>query len=103
MSGLDSSGEYSDVLDDSWLQGIVAVGATQVEVKVGASKSATREMIIIHNSSNNTIYYGPTGITTSTGIPLFKNQWVEIMAGNHQSVFMIAASAGNNVIIAEVG
>ena len=103
MSSLNLSSEFSDVLNDSWLQGLVTVGTIQVEVRVGVSRSSTREMVVIHNSSNNTVYYGPSGVTTITGFPLYKNQWVEIMIGNNQALYLIAATTGNNVIVAEVG
>jgi hypothetical protein len=103
MSGLNSSGEFGDVLDDSWIQAVVTVGATQVEAKVGASRSTTREMIIIHNKSNATVYYGPSGVTITTGIPLLQNQFLELMVGSNQAVYLIAAAANKDVIVAEIG
>jgi hypothetical protein len=103
MGNLEGSGEFVDVLDNSWVQGVVSVGTTQVEAKVGASKSDTREMIIIENISNKTIYYGPSGVTSSTGHRLIKDAWVEIMVGNNLGVYLIADSNGNNVIISELG
>lgn len=103
MGSLDSSGEFGDVLDDSWVQGVVTVGLAQVEAKVGASRSTTREMIVIHNKSNATVYYGPNGVTTTNGMPLLSNQFLELMVGSNQAIYLIAAAANKDVIVAEIG
>lgn len=100
--GINLSSEYSDVLNDGYVAGSITVGTTQVEAKVGASKQVGRELLIIYNKSNNTIYYGPSGVTTSTGIPIFKNSTLMLSVGENTALFLIAGSAGNSVLVQEL-
>lgn len=95
-----SNVDRADVLESSFLGGTVTVGTTEVEAKVGASRLDTRQLLTIYNASANTIYWGPTGVTTSTGQPIEKKQFVSIPAGNI-AVYLIAASAGNTAIVQE--
>jgi hypothetical protein len=79
----------------------VTVGTTEVEAKVGASRKDGRQMLRVYNKSNSTIYFGPTGVTTTNGEPIYKDQWVNIPANDQCAVFLIAGSAGNSVIVSE--
>jgi hypothetical protein len=101
---INVSGEFNDVLENGYVSAVVSVGTSEIEAKVGTSKLAGRECITIYNDSNSTVYYGPSGVTTSginKGQPLFKRQHVSIPAGEGIEVFLIAESSGNNVIIQE--
>jgi hypothetical protein len=99
--GISLSSEYSDVNNDSYLSGLIVVTTSQVEAKVGASRLSGRETLRIYNKGS-TIYFGPSGVTTSTGEPLMKNQWVNIPAGENIEVFMITTSGSVNVIVQEM-
>jgi len=92
--------EFIDVLTDNYLNGTVTVGTSAVEAKVGTTKLQDRELLIIHNSSNNTIYHGASNVTVNTGVPIFKNQTVYIAA--QQSVYLIASSSNNTVVVQEL-
>lgn len=92
----------ADVLNESGVQGALIVGTTAIEVKVGVDRLLNRKLVTLFNNSNSTIYWGYTnGVTTTTGIPIFKNQYVEWTVGDSLSIFVIAASAGNNTRITE--
>lgn len=84
--------ELSDTLQNAYVAGVVSVSTTEVEAKVGVSRLSGREVLRIFNNSNTTIYFGPSGVTSSTGEPIFKNQWVNIPAGEGIGVFLITAS-----------
>ena len=82
---------YFDVLDKNSVPAgagsdydgaALTVSTTEVEAKVGASRMTDRRGVLVHNNSTETIYFGPTGITTSTGAPLFPNQRVSIGIGD---------------------
>ena len=94
-------GQFDDVVEDGYVSGVVTVGTSAVEAKVGGSPLAGREILTIYNGSNAVIYYGPTGVTTSTGEPLEKKQRVSIPVGAAVSVFLIAGTASNDVIVQE--
>lgn len=102
MTGLSYSPDRADVDESAMVQGVVTVGTTQVEAKVGASALANRQEVRISNKSNATIYVGPTGVTTTTGEKLFKDQAISYPIGNSLQLFMIAATAGNDVVITEL-
>lgn len=103
MSGIEGgNGEYNDVLEDLLLQGVLTIGTTQTELKVGASVDSDREVIRVFNNSNQTIYVGPNGVTTSTGEPVYKKQSLEMPIGT-QSLYAIVASGTADVIVWEIG
>lgn len=84
------------------VQGVVTVGTTQTELKVGGSREAEREVVRVYNSSNSTIYVGPSGVTVSTGEPLFRRQSMEMPIGD-QALYAIVASGTEDVIVWEIG
>ena len=96
MGGINFDPEFSDVLNDNFVGGTISVGTSQVEAKVGANRLSKREYLIIHNSGNNTIYYGPSGVTVSNGVPIVKDQTIGIPIGDI-GVFVISSS-GTNII-----
>lgn len=103
MGNISYNPEFADVLQDSYISANITVGTSQVEAKVGTSRLSGREMLVIYNDSNNTIFHGPSGVTTSgtnKGIPILKGEFVSMMAGD-LGVFLISATAGNSVIIQE--
>ena len=97
---INESGNNAEVVG-SLVQGLVAVTSSQIEAKVGASRQSGRQMLRIYNGSNAIVYFGPTGVTTSTGEPIEKKQWVNIPASDTLALFLIAASGTNNVIVSE--
>lgn len=105
MGSLQQGGSRDDVNDGYYVGQTVVVGTSQVEAKVGANRDAARQIIIVYNDSNSTVYHGPSGVTTTganKGIPIERKQTVAIPAGN-VAVYLIADTAGNNVIVQEFG
>lgn len=92
----------ADILNLSGETGTVVVGTSPVEAKVSSTRLEYRKVLVVHNSSNSTIYWGfsPT-ITTTTAIPIFKNQTLTIQVGDALAVYLVAGSSGNTVIITE--
>lgn len=95
------SSEYSDVLSDAYVAGVISVSTSEIEAKVGASRLSGRETLRIYNNSNITIYFGPTGVTSSTGEPIFKNQWVNIPIGDIAVYLITASGTASDVRIQE--
>lgn len=94
--------DRSDVTESSYLTGTVSVSTTEVEAKVGSSRLDRRQSIILYNKGANTVYYGPTGVTSTTGIPLFKFQTLKFMQGNIGVFLICATSESATVIIQEL-
>ena len=117
IAGADSSGnettfvkstltgdlQVADLINvGTGVQATLTVGTSAVEIKVGASKLTNRKNVTLFNDSNVTMYWGYTNaVTTSTGTPIFKNQFVSWDAGDQQSIFIIAGSGGNGSRITE--
>lgn len=99
--GITADKDVFEVVNSDYVTGVVTVGTTEVEAKVGGSPLTDRKIISIYNDSNSTIYYGPTGVTTTTGQPLLKKQTFSVVLGPDVSLFLIAGSAGNDVIVQE--
>jgi hypothetical protein len=94
----------ADILNNGGTQAALTVGTTAVEIKVGASRLEGRKTVTLYNNSNTTIYWGYTSsVTTATGTPIFRDQFVTWEAGDSQEIWVIAGSAGNNTRITEAG
>ena len=100
--GVNESSNYSDTNESTYLSGPQTVLTTEVEAKVGATRVTGRQFVRIYNDGTNTIWFGPTGLSTTTGEPLFKKQSVEVAAAD-LGVFMITDSGTVSVIIQEIG
>jgi len=98
---INESSEFSDVLEDSYVAGTISVSTTQVEAKVGASRLSRRETVRIFNNSNTIIYFGPNGLTSSTGEPIYKGQSVNIMVGDLGVYLLTASGTASDVRIQE--
>lgn len=91
-----------DALNAGGTQGAITVGTSAVEVKVGASALTNRKLVTLHNNSNATFYWGYTsGVTTSTGTPIFKDQVMFWAAKSSAPIYVITGSAGNNGRVTE--
>lgn len=104
MSGISDVADRSDVVESSFVAAEVSVGTSQVEAKASGSRLATRQVLGIYNNSSNTVYYGPTGVTTSgstKGFPIFKDQIVYLPIGD-MAVYLIAGSSSNSVLVQEI-
>lgn len=100
MSGLNNTGEYSDVLQDGYVSGALTVTTTEIEAKVGGARLALREAITITNQGPGSIWYGPTGVTPSTGEELKKDQTVSLPLGDI-GIFLIKDVSSATAIVQE--
>lgn len=100
--GISQSGQFDDVNNSSYLSASINVTTTETEAKVGSSKLNGRQLIILENRGNQDIYYGPSGITSSTGIKLVKNATVSLPIGDLVAVYLITASGSATVIVQEI-
>lgn len=97
------NGSIGDVVNGDFQAGTITVGTSQQLASVnGSSNLMDREEVTIYNKSNKTIYYGPTGVTTSNGIPIEPGEVISLQYGENINVYLIAADAGNSIIIHEL-
>lgn len=104
MSDIASTQEdlpVRDVIDTSLISGVVSVSTTAVEAKAGATRLAARKAVLIC-PTNGVVYLGTsTGVTTSTGVPIFKNEKYPLDISDANPVYLIAASGTVSVIVWE--
>jgi hypothetical protein len=102
--GLSYSPDFADVENVNYTSGSLTVGTSQQLASAnGSSNLSKRQELLIYNKSSNTLYFGPTGVTTSTGIPLAPGETLNVPFGEAVSVYLIAAGAGNACIVQEIG
>lgn len=95
-------GSFNEVNDVSYVAGSITVGTSQVLAAASGSNLSLRQELIIYNKSASTIYFGPTGVTTSTGIPIGPTEVLNLPFSQNVSVFLISGTAGNTVIVQEL-
>jgi hypothetical protein len=91
-----------DAISGSGAEGAITLGTTAIEAKVGASALSNRKLLTVFNNSGNTIYWGRTsGVTTSSGTPIYEKQMVSFQALADAPIYIISSSSGTNVRITE--
>jgi hypothetical protein len=89
-------------LNNEGVQGSITVGLTATEAKVGASTLANRQALTVQHLGNQRLYWGYTsGVTTSTGTEIFKNQVVTFEIELPLRVYLISNNASQEVRITE--
>lgn len=98
----DDQSVVVDILNVEGTQGALTVGTSAVAVRVGGSNLTSRKLLTLFNNSSSTIYWGYTNaVTTATGTPIFKSQFIEWEVGDGITIYVIAGSTGNDVRITE--
>jgi len=77
----------------------VTVGTTEVAIPTTAEPG--RDTAIIQNLGSSSIFVGPTGVTTSSGLEISKRSSLELKLGPSVTVFGISAAAGQDVRVFE--
>lgn len=115
LTAVSATGDRADLLSDLYRRVYindapsVAVQSTLVTVGTSAvalptTALAGRTRMIIQNISNNKIWVGPSGVTTSgstSGILIGKGNSLALEAGQNVTYYAIAGGAGNDVVVFE--
>lgn len=64
------------------------------------SEQESREILVIYNSSDVTIYWGGSDVTTSNGVPIASTKYMIIPAV--KNIYLVCGSAGKSVRIGEL-
>lgn len=92
----------ADILNNGGVNGIIAVSTTAVAVRVGASNLANRKRLTFMNNGTATLFWGyDSGVSTSNGFPIFRNQPVSDAWGPNTTIWIIAASGTHPVPVNE--
>ena len=77
------------------------ITTTQSLLAVGVSNLANRKSVALFNKGAQTVYYGTTGVTSSTGIAVEKDEFLELAIGDNIDVYLVTGSASASVVIQE--
>lgn len=86
----------------SYLATNKTISTSQTQAKVSTNNLSGRKTLIIYNTGANEVYFGPSGVTISTGIKIFPNQMMSLNAGESINIFLITASSTSTVVIQEM-
>lgn len=90
----------SDTIKEAIVSAGLTVGTTAIEIRAGASRLINRKGLMLFNNSTQTLFWGASGVTTSTGVPLARGESVNISVEN-VAIFVVGSQAGQNARIIE--
>lgn len=100
------SSDRSDVVESSFDHVTLTVGTTPVEVKVGGSRSVSRQIVVIYNEEKNRrLFWGKSDVSATgvnRGFPIEPGQFVSLPFGDI-GIFLVGEVSNMTAIIAEVG
>jgi len=75
--------------------GTKTVSTTAAEIFAGSSRLSGRYAMTVYNESSNAVYWGPSGITTSTGFPILPGDSVtfQFSPSVATAIYMIASAS----------
>jgi hypothetical protein len=79
-----------------------AVTVTNSATALPASALANRRTVIIQNRGNNSIFIGPSGVTTANGVEVPKYSSMELSAGPSIALYGITAAGTADVRVTEL-
>jgi hypothetical protein len=90
--------DVDDGLADTAIRAVAeTVGTSAAQIVDGGDELAARKYLWIYNNSNKSVYFGPTGVTTSSGYPIFPGSELHARIGAAVDCFLIGDAAGLNV------
>jgi hypothetical protein len=87
-----------DSINNTTQQQAISVGTSAVAA-IGASSILVGRKILIICPTNGTIYWGnSSSVTTSTGMPIFQNQVLQLSFTDAVPIYVISAGTVNTVV-----
>lgn len=93
VNNLGAAVNTADILNVSGLEGTLSVTTTATPIRVGAGNLTNRKLITFFHSSSNPVYWGYTsGVTTTTGTPITKDQMMQWPVGPNVNIYLISTA-----------
>ena len=105
FADVDSNGslKVADISNNGGSAGAITVGTSAVLASVSGTNLTNRRFLGVHNNGSTTIYWGTTsGVTTSSGTPIAKGQFISWAVGPNTNIYLISGSAGQNIRVTEL-
>lgn len=101
---LTQNGEFKvyDTNNNGGLNADLTVGTSSVEGKVGSARLVNRKYVVVEALDTN-VYMGfSSAVTSSNGIPIFKNQILILPIGDNTQIWFIADVSSKHVRFGEL-
>lgn len=114
LTALSASNDKADLLSDLyrrlWVNNSANVAIKTTAETVGTSAAqivssplAGRKTVTLQNEGSVDVFFGPTGVTTATGMKISKKSSATYEFAEDIDIFMISGSAGQDVRVLEAG
>ena len=97
----EGEAKISSFANVDFQRAVKTVSAVQIRASVGASNLSNRKLLVIFNKDAQDVFYGPTGLISSDGIPIEKEEIIVLAVGDNIDIFLITAVSTSDVIIQE--
>jgi hypothetical protein len=74
-----------------------SVGTSAAQILDGADELAARKYVMLYNNGNRTVFIGETGVTVTSGFPVFPGSILEARVGAAVDLFMISQSGTQDI------
>lgn len=85
----------------SYISSVKTINTIESIGAVGVSNLSNRKSLSIYNKGAQDIYYGPTGVTDTTGIPIFKDEVLSLDIGDGVDLYLVTKTGSATVIVQE--
>lgn len=90
--------DIDDSLANTAMQVVAeTVGTSAAQILDGADELADRKWMYLYNNANKAMYIGPSGVSTSSGFPLFPGSMLELRIGAAVDVYAIGDGSSLNM------
>lgn len=93
--------QVSSFANISYLSTAKSVTTTEVLAAAGASNLSGRKKLIVYNRGPQDIFFGPTGVSETNGIPILKDEFASFDVGDNVNVYLVTKTGSSNVVIQE--
>ncbi len=93
IASINSQLEVADIVNTALSSGSLAVSTTAVACRVGASNLTNRKMLIVAPIGGNAYLGATSGVTTSTGIPIYAGSIAQFAFSANVTPYIVAASS----------
>ena len=80
---------------------VKTVSTFEIKASVGASNLSNRKTLLIVNKGAQDVFYGTTGVSSTTGAVIEKDETINIDVGDNIDIFLVTAASTSDVVIQE--
>jgi hypothetical protein len=79
----------------------ITVSTTEILASATGTNLANRKTLVIFNRGNRVIYYGTTGVSSTTGIAIQADELISFDIGENINIYLVTSNGTSSVTIQE--